>query len=114
MLPNTIKIVPRKNWCQYSMKSNMNVMGHINKITVHHTTAPSNLHRMSDLTYLNIIEKTHQKRGYACVGYHYLIGRDGTIYQGRPVKYQGAHVSGANPNNIGVSLIGDFTKTTQH
>ena len=57
----------------------------------------------------DLIEKSHQGRGYACIGYHYLIGRDGTIYQGRPVNYQGAHVSGANPNNIGVSVIGDFS-----
>ncbi|WDE96404.1 N-acetylmuramoyl-L-alanine amidase [Lentisphaera profundi] len=109
-LPGQVKVVPRSQWCQYNMKSNVNPMGHIKKITVHHTTAPANLAKMSDVTYLNIIEKTHQKKNWASIGYHYIIGRDGTIYQGRPIKYQGAHVSGANSNNIGVSLIGDFNK----
>ncbi|EDM26249.1 prophage LambdaCh01, N-acetylmuramoyl-L-alanine amidase [Lentisphaera araneosa HTCC2155] len=109
-LPNQVRIVPRTSWCKMQMKSNVNPMGHIAKITVHHTTAPKNLAKMSDIQYLNIIEKSHQERGYASIGYHYVIGRDGTIYQGRPVKYQGAHVSGANSNNIGVSLIGDFNK----
>jgi LysM repeat protein len=109
-LPSQVRIVPRGTWSKYKMKSNVNPMGHIKKITVHHTTVPDNIDKMSDIQYLNIIEKTHQKKRWASIGYHYIIGRDGTIYQGRPIKYQGAHVSGANSNNIGVSLIGDFNK----
>ncbi|MDD7983717.1 N-acetylmuramoyl-L-alanine amidase [Lentisphaera marina] len=109
-LPSQVRVVPRTSWCETNMKSNVNPMGRIKKITVHHTTAPKNLAKMSDIQYLNIIEKAHKKKGWASIGYHYIIGRDGTIYQGRPINYQGAHVSGANSNNIGVSLIGDFNK----
>ena len=109
-ITSNTSIIPRTSWSKHKMKSNLNPMGSINKITVHHTTEPSNISRLSDIQYLNIIEKSHHERGMACIGYHYIIGRDGKIYQGRPIKYQGAHVLSNNKNNIGVSLIGDFNK----
>jgi hypothetical protein len=42
------------------------------------------------------------------VGYHFMIGQDGTIYEGRPLSYEGAHVYGQNPANIGVAFLGDY------
>jgi len=43
------------------------------------------------------------------IGYHFLIGADGTIYEGRPLTYEGAHVWGHNPANIGVAFLGDYS-----
>lgn len=53
------------------------------------------------------IDKYHRtKKKWYCVGYHFFIKRDGTIQEGRPTHKQGAHVSGANRNSIGVCLAG--------
>ena len=37
------------------------------------------------------IDMWHRKRGFNSIGYHYVIGIDGTIQSGRPVSVAGAH-----------------------
>lgn len=52
------------------------------------------------------IDQMHKQRGFACVGYHYVIRRNGTIERGRPVNTVGAHVEGYNSVSIGICMIG--------
>lgn len=52
------------------------------------------------------ITKMHRSRGFVSVGYHFIIRRDGTIEQGRPVDTVGAHVKNYNSTSVGVCLIG--------
>ena len=47
---------------------------------------------------------------YGDVGYHFLIDLDGTIYEGRSLAYQGAHVMNQNERNIGIAFLGDYSK----
>ena len=47
-----------------------------------------------------------EDRGWSDIGYHFLIDRDGTVVEGRPVERTGAHVQGHNTGTIGVSLFG--------
>lgn len=44
--------------------------------------------------------------GWADIGYHYVIRRDGTVEPGRPLAKAGAHAAGYNANSIGVCLVG--------
>jgi hypothetical protein len=46
--------------------------------------------------------------GWCDVGYHFLIGQDGRVYEGRPLELLGSHVGGNNTGNIGISYIGCF------
>ncbi|MEM9191817.1 MAG: N-acetylmuramoyl-L-alanine amidase [Myxococcota bacterium] len=50
-------------------------------------------------------------RGWCDVGYHFLVGSDGKVYEGRPLELLGTHVSGQNTGNIGISFIGCFNST---
>jgi len=43
---------------------------------------------------------------WADIGYHFLIDRDGTVVEGRPVERTGAHARGHNTTSIGISLFG--------
>lgn len=52
------------------------------------------------------INRWHKARGWACIGYHYVIHLDGTVETGRPVEAQGAHCLGHNANSIGICYIG--------
>lgn len=52
------------------------------------------------------IDRWHKKRGWAGIGYHYVIKRDGWIEHGRDVKSVGAHCKGRNLHSIGVCVIG--------
>ena len=47
------------------------------------------------------------------IGYHFVVGPDGTIYVGRDINARGAHVEEANTGRVGVLLIGDFEPGTQ-
>ena len=53
----------------------------------------------------------HLSRGWDGIGYHYVITEDGTIENGRPEYWSGAHVSGYNHKSIGVCLIGEGVYT---
>ena len=45
--------------------------------------------------------------GWADIGYHYVITKDGKIHQGRPIRKAGAHCKGFNKASIGICLTGE-------
>ncbi len=103
------ELVRRSAWTDAPVKSNNVAMGTVTRITVHHTGEHEGLIGLPDIEVVSRIEKYHRnEKKWAAIGYHFLVGKDGRIYEGRPVKYQGAHTSTANENNIGISVIGDF------
>ena len=48
------------------------------------------------------IEKWHKDRKFKCIGYHYVIRRNGEIEPGRPEEQIGAHCVNHNRHSIGV------------
>lgn len=56
------------------------------------------------------IDKLHRQRGYACIGYHYVIYLDGSIHVGRDISKIGAHTSGYNTGSIGICYVGGLDK----
>jgi hypothetical protein len=50
----------------------------------------------------------HLGNGWAGIGYHYVIRKDGTIERGRPEWAIGSHAYGENSHTIGIHLSGDF------
>ena len=52
------------------------------------------------------IRRWHLARGWADIGYHWVIARDGAVTAGRPETQVGAHVEGHNAGTIGICLIG--------
>lgn len=60
---------------------------------------------------IEVIHNYHKNsRGYAGIGYHFYIRRDGTIYRGRPENMQGAHAYGANSDSIGICFEGNLNE----
>lgn len=51
----------------------------------------------------------HLAKGWAGIGYHYVVRRDGTVERGRPEWAIGSHAYGENGHTVGVHLSGDFT-----
>lgn len=45
-------------------------------------------------------------RGWADIGYHFVIRLDGQIEIGRPLEIAGAHVAGFNTGSIGIVYVG--------
>ena len=84
--------------------SNMSRMGHVNGIVLHHTgvSVPQSV---------EIIHNYHKNHnGWAGIGYHYYVRKDGSIYKGRPEEYAGAHCPGVNSSSIGICAEGNFNE----
>jgi N-acetylmuramoyl-L-alanine amidase len=80
-------------------------MRQINEIIVHCSATPEGADfKVED------IDKWHRKRGFRCIGYHYVIYLDGGIHLGRPIEEEGAHCLGHNIHSIGVCYIGGVAK----
>lgn len=56
------------------------------------------------------IHTSHLKAGYAGIGYHFYIRKNGKIYRGRPIDVIGAHCLNYNGKSVGVCFEGNFEK----
>lgn len=72
-------------------------------IVIHHTGNPTD----DDLS-AKEINASHQAQGWTCIGYHYVIRKNGTIEIGRPHWTIGAHAYGENSHTIGIHVCGNF------
>lgn len=55
------------------------------------------------------IQRLHMRqRGWADVGYHFLVDGLGQLYEGRRLNIRGAHTGGFNTGSVGVCLLGNF------
>lgn len=52
------------------------------------------------------IRSWHLAKGWADIGYHFVIRLDGSIETGRPLAKAGAHVEGHNARTIGICYVG--------
>lgn len=56
------------------------------------------------------IRQWHLEREFVDIGYHFVIRRDGTVEEGRPMNRPGAHARGFNHISIGVCLVGGVAR----
>ena len=109
---DTLTMVSRAQWGAPTAGQHWEAMGPVRFVTLHHTDEHAGMQGLSDAQIVKNICLTHQRRGWADIGYHFLIGRDGRIYEGRRADRQGAHSRGVNNrNNLGISLIGNYDAT---
>ena len=76
-------------------------MRDIDKIIIHCSAT-----REGEEFSVDTIRSWHKKRGWADVGYHYIVHLDGSISYGRDIDLIGAHTKGHNTGSIGVCYIG--------
>jgi hypothetical protein len=74
-------------------------------IVVHHSALP-----VTDGPY-QIQQKHMRDKGYADIGYHFVIDEAGRIYAGRKLDVRGAHTGGHNTGTVGIVLLGNFEET---
>ncbi len=56
------------------------------------------------------IHRWHLGNKWCGVGYHFLVRKDASVWQGRPLDVAGAHVGANNSHTIGICCEGDFSK----
>ncbi|MHC5115212.1 MAG: peptidoglycan recognition protein family protein [Planctomycetota bacterium] len=102
---------PRTDWATGApVPTLMDPMAPIRYITIHHD-GMSPFHGDSAGaagSRLDAIRRAHRSKHWGDIGYHYAVDRSGRVWEGRPLRYQGAHVKNHNPGNIGIVVLGNF------
>nr|XP_046270039.1 peptidoglycan recognition protein 6 [Scatophagus argus]XP_046270040.1 peptidoglycan recognition protein 6 [Scatophagus argus] len=105
-------IVPRCMWGAKPYRGTpTNLSLPLSFMFIHHTHTPG----QPCLTFeqcsadMRSMQRFHQEdRGWDDIGYSFVAGSDGYIYEGRSWHWQGAHTLGHNSVGYGVSFIGDY------
>lgn len=110
-------LVPRARWkaAAADPRNMRRASGRWNWITVHHSVFSADGNDLeASLETVRRIQREHRNgRGYADIGYHFLIDRAGRVIEGRSLAWQGAHAGGQNNvGNVGICLLGNFE--TEH
>lgn len=79
-------------------------MRRITEVIIHCSATPEG----KDYTVTDI-DKWHKGKGWQCIGYHYVIYRDGSVHEGRDIRIAGAHCLKHNACSIGICYIGGLT-----
>ncbi|QOJ00492.1 MAG: N-acetylmuramoyl-L-alanine amidase [Phycisphaeraceae bacterium] len=109
-------VIPRSAWtAARPIDSRAEPMKPISRITVHHSAIDSTSLRTSDdvARQLEGIRREHVNRKgkpFADIGYHYIIDPSGRVWEGRPLRLQGAHVENQNEGNLGIMVMGNFER----
>ncbi|MCC7390049.1 MAG: N-acetylmuramoyl-L-alanine amidase [Phycisphaerales bacterium] len=105
-------VIPRTTWTRATPKLwDTNPMNGISRITVHHDgmTAFTSTSQADAASRLESIRNSHvDSRGWADIGYHYIVDPAGRVWEGRPINLQGAHVADNNEHNLGVMVMGNY------
>lgn len=85
-------------------------MRQIDEIIIHcSATRPEWNADLGGLAKVAEIRRWHvEDNGWSDIGYHYIVDRNGQVFDGRPEGRSGAHTRGHNANSIGICLIGGF------
>ena len=104
-------VIPRSQWARYGPNVRLaDPMVRIDRMTVHHDgMPPTQITSMAAAaTRIEQIRRGHRSRGWADIGYHYIVDPQGRVWEGRPITLQGAHVKNQNRHNLGVLVLGNF------
>jgi N-acetyl-anhydromuramyl-L-alanine amidase AmpD len=76
-------------------------MREINLLVIHCSATPEGL----DIG-AKELRVMHLARGFADIGYHYVIRLDGSVEKGRADDVIGAHAEGYNAHSLGICMVG--------
>lgn len=66
-------------------------------------------HAAAETASVEDVHRYHVSKGWAGIGYHYYIRRDGSVWRGRRPEEMGAHCVPVNSRSWGICFEGDFS-----
>ncbi|CAF0811694.1 unnamed protein product [Rotaria sp. Silwood1] len=107
---NCPSIVTRSQWGARPAKSRTPMTTPVQYVVIHHTTGGTCTTKSDCISKMKGFQNYHMdSNGWDDIGYSFLVGEDGNIYEGRGWTYAGAHTYGYNSKSIGISVIGDYS-----
>lgn len=105
--------VGRRGWgAKEPLVDKLEPMTRIHRITVHDSvTDIESAPLEGPAEKLRRVQEEQLALDFGDISYHFLIDPDGRIWQGRELRWQGAHAGGENNRgNIGICLLGEFQR----
>ncbi|XP_078592912.1 peptidoglycan-recognition protein SC2-like isoform X1 [Branchiostoma floridae x Branchiostoma japonicum] len=91
------------SWVQYISRP-------VPKVVIHHSTGGTCSDQTACSAKVRGFQNYHMdSNGWGDIGYNFLVGNDGNVYEGRGWDQVGAHAYGQNSVSIGICFIGEFT-----
>ncbi|KAF7282616.1 peptidoglycan-recognition protein 2-like [Rhynchophorus ferrugineus] len=82
----------------------------VKNVIIHHTVSDECLTKEDCATLLQNIQNFHiDQMEFHDIGYNFLIGGDGRVYEGAGWHKVGAHTRGYNSRSLGIAFIGDYS-----
>ncbi len=106
-------VLARSKWAQGEpVTTQMNRLSPVRYITVHHDGMQPffDTDQRATAARIEAIRRAHRRRGWGDIGYHFVVDRAGRVWEGRSLRYQGAHVKNYNYANIGIVVLGNFDR----
>lgn len=104
----------RADWqARQPTKRLLDPMQRVTRLTIHHSAVYfRDTRQTTSVAQIQRIQRDHmQSSGWADIGYHFLIDPAGRVWEGRELRYQGAHAEGHNNiGNIGICVLGNFMR----
>ncbi|XP_077521918.1 peptidoglycan-recognition protein SC2-like [Amblyomma americanum] len=105
-------VVSRRKWGARRPRSRSSMRPkQAQRVFIHHTTG-GGCHNLATCSRLMRSHQNYHMNNnrWPDIGYSFLIGGDGRVYEGRGFGVEGAHTIGYNKNAIAISFIGDFSR----
>ncbi|XP_070685765.1 peptidoglycan recognition protein 5 [Pempheris klunzingeri] len=108
-----VPIVSRQQWGAAAPRQKEALKGPAQRVVIHHTALSSCVGLKECTDRLVSIQRMHMTdRGFDDIGYNFLVGGDGTVYEGRGWGVIGAHTKGNNHDSLGIAFMGSFNNDT--
>eukprot|EP00095_Tigriopus_kingsejongensis_P005663 maker-scaffold209_size256900-snap-gene-1.26 protein:Tk05663 transcript:maker-scaffold209_size256900-snap-gene-1.26-mRNA-1 annotation:"peptidoglycan recognition protein" len=105
-------IVSRAEWGARAPGSTTYLGDGVPYMFIHHSAGASCSSKSECIQEVKGIQNYHMdSNGWSDIGYSFLIGGDGNVYEGRGWNKVGAHTYGFNSVGYGIDFIGTFTST---
>ncbi|XP_066263796.1 peptidoglycan-recognition protein SC2-like [Branchiostoma lanceolatum] len=107
-----IAIISRAEWGARPPKSRANMTSPVPYVIIHHSYEPDMCYNRSQCEeYVRGFQNFHMDtRGWDDIGYNFLVGGNGDVFEGRGWDVKGAHAGADwNGRSIGICFIGNFT-----
>uniref|UniRef100_A0A6I8PFL9 Peptidoglycan recognition protein 1 n=1 Tax=Ornithorhynchus anatinus TaxID=9258 RepID=A0A6I8PFL9_ORNAN len=109
--PGCPEIVSRAQWRAAKPRCQKLLGTPVDTAIIHHTEGTACSSSTSCQRVVKAIQDFHQgpQRKWCDIGYNFLIGEDGRVYEGRGWKTMGAHAgSKGNWRSLGIAFLGSF------
>ncbi|XP_068623432.1 peptidoglycan-recognition protein LB-like [Battus philenor] len=110
---HSYKFFTRKDWGAEEATLVRPITKPVPYVVIHHTYLPAACNTTEQcFSAMKSMQNYHNSLGWGDIGYHFCVGSNGGVFEGRGWDTLGIHAGRANNFSIGICLIGDWREAT--